>query len=126
MLVYDITSKESFLSLARWIAEAKAHGNKDITLTLVGNKADLEEKREVTIEEAQKFANEHQLAFIETSAKTGENVDAAFINTARSIMSKIENAEYDLTNEHCGIKIGNAGFKDSIHKKRVEKEECKC
>ena len=111
----------------RWIAEAKTHGNKDITLILVGNKSDLSEQRAVTTEEAQAFADQNNLLFIETSAKSGENVDAAYINTAKSILSKIENAEYDLTNEHCGIKIGNASFKESIHRKSIaDKGECKC
>ena len=125
--MYDITSRESFVSLARWIAEAKTHGNKDITLILVGNKSDLEENREVTVEEAHAFADQNSLLYIETSAKTGENVDAAFINVAKEILTKIENAEYDLSNEHCGIKIGNASFKESVLKKSVaDKEGCKC
>jgi GTPase SAR1 family protein len=113
--------------LSRWISEARAHGNKDITLILVGNKNDLEEQRVISAEEAQSFADQNNLLFIETSAKTGSNVDAAYINTAKAIMSKIENAEYDLSNEHCGIKIGNASFKESLQRKSMaDKAECKC
>jgi GTPase SAR1 family protein len=115
------------VSLARWIAEARAHGNKEITLALVGNKSDLEDQREVSVEEAQLFAEQNSLLFLETSAKTGNNVDSAFINTAREILTKIENAEYDLSNEHCGIKIGNASYKENLHRKSVaDKAECKC
>ena len=127
LLVYDITNRESFLSLSRWISEAKAHGNENITLTLIGNKCDLEEQREVTVEEAREFAEQNHLLFIETSAKTGNNVDAGFINTAKEILEKIENEEYDLSSEHCGIKIGNSGFKESLHRKSIaDKEGCKC
>ncbi|OMJ72164.1 hypothetical protein SteCoe_29455 [Stentor coeruleus] len=127
LLVYDITNRDSFVSLSRWISEARAHGNKDITLILVGNKNDLEEQRVISTEEAQSFADQNNLLFIETSAKTGNNVDAAYINTAKAIMSKIENAEYDLSNEHCGIKIGNASFKESLQRKSMaDKAECKC
>lgn len=127
LLVYDITNRDSFISLTRWITEAKAHGNKDITLTLVGNKSDLEDERLVSVEEAKLFAEQNNLLFVETSAKTGSNVDAAYINTAKEIMSKIENAEYDLSNEHCGIKIGNANFKESlIRKSTADKAGCKC
>ena len=127
LLVYDITNKESFNSLSRWISEARNHGNKEITLTLVGNKNDLESDRAVSIEEAQAFANQHNLIYVETSAKTGNNVDAAFVNTAKEIMQKIENAEYDLSNEQCGIKIGNSSFKEQLQKKSVaNKNECQC
>ena len=119
MLVYDITNRESFVSLGRWIAEARAHGNKDITLILVGNKSDLDDQRDISVEEAQAFADQNALLFIETSAKNGNNVDAAYINAAKSILSKIENAEYDLSNEHCGIKIGNASFKENLMKKSI-------
>ena len=127
LLVYDITNKDSFINLSRWIAEARAHGNKDITLALVGNKNDLEDQRAVTVEEAQAFADQNNLLFIETSAKTGNNVDLAYINTAKAILSKIENAEYDLSNEHCGIKIGNASFKENLIRKSIaDKSGCKC
>jgi len=127
LLVYDITSKESFNSLSRWISEARNHGNKDITLTLVGNKNDLEADRAVSVEEAQAFADQHSLIYVETSAKSGNNVDAAFINTAKEIMQKIENAEYDLSNEQCGIKIGNSSFKEQLQKKSVaNKDGCQC
>ena len=127
LLVYDITNKESFNSLSRWISEARNHGNKDITLALVGNKSDLEEYRAVSVEEAQAFADQHNLIYVETSAKTGNNVDAAFINTAKEIMQRIENAEYDLSNEQCGIKIGNSSFKEQLQKKSVaNKSECQC
>lgn len=81
----------------------------------------------MSTEEAQSFAEQNNLLFIETSAKTGNNVDAAYINTAKSILGKIENAEYDLSNEHCGIKIGNASFKESLQRKSMaDKAECKC
>jgi GTPase SAR1 family protein len=124
--VYDITNKDSFNSLSRWMSEARTHGNKDITLILVGNKSDLEDQRVVTVEEAQSFADQNGLLFIETSAKTGNNVDAAYVNTAKSILSKIENAEYDLSNEHCGIKIGNANLNQNSLRRTPGVEECKC
>lgn len=126
LLVYDITNKDSFNSLSRWMSEARTHGNKDITLILVGNKSDLEDQRVVTVEEAQSFADQNGLLFIETSAKTGNNVDAAYVNTAKSILSKIENAEYDLSNEHCGIKIGNANLNQNSLRRTPGVEECKC
>lgn len=54
-------------------------------------------------------------------------MDAAFIDTAKEILSKIENAEYDLTNEQCGIKIGSSGLKESVTRKSpVNNSKCEC
>lgn len=52
---------------------------------LIGNKKDLEERSEVSYEEASKFAEENGLIFVEASAKTGENVEEAFLKTAQKI-----------------------------------------
>ena len=68
-LVYDITSKESFLNVVRWIELIQSHTkNGEVTIIIVGNKSDLESKREVSLEEGKDFAKKHQLRFIETSA----------------------------------------------------------
>lgn len=51
IIVYDITKRESFDSISRWLEEAKANGNPKLTFTLVGNKSDLETERQVSFEE---------------------------------------------------------------------------
>ena len=58
---------------------------------LIGNKVDLDSRRAVSYEEGEKFAKEHGLIFLETSAKTAANVEEAFIQTARMIHEKIQN-----------------------------------
>ena len=64
---------------------------------LIGNKTDLAAtQREVSEEEGRKFANDHGLHFIETSAKTAANVEQAFINTAREILVNIDSGKYNL------------------------------
>ena len=73
---------------------------------LIGNKSDLEHKRQVTVEEGEKFAREHGLLFIEASAKTATNVEEAFIQTAKKIYEKIQKGQLDVTNETYGIKLG--------------------
>ena len=73
---------------------------------LIGNKSDLEERREVKREEGDAFAREHGLIFMETSAKTAANVEEAFIGTAKEIYQKIEEGVFDVNNEANGIKLG--------------------
>jgi Ras-related protein Rab-2A len=95
LLVFDVTNRSSFQSLQGWLEDARQNCNVPITVMLVGNKADLESKRQVPKEEALQFANEKGLAYIETSAKTAANVDAAFIQTAQAIFDKVQRNELD-------------------------------
>lgn len=71
---------------------------------LIGNKSDLESRREVKKEEGEAFAREHGLVFMETSARTAANVEEAFINTAKEIYEKIQEGVFDINNEVCTIK----------------------
>jgi GTPase SAR1 family protein len=68
--VYDITRRETFNHLQTWLEDARQHSNPDMTIMLIGNKVDLENRRAVSFEEGEKFAKEHGLMFLETSAKT--------------------------------------------------------
>jgi Ras-related protein Rab-2A len=99
MLVYDVTKRDSFEHLSRWIEEAHTNGNKGMAIMLIGNKVDLDEERTVTTEEGAAFAQQHGLLFIETSAKTAHNVDESFMELTKLILSNIEAGKYDLTTE---------------------------
>ncbi|MFX1358231.1 MAG: GTP-binding protein [Promethearchaeota archaeon] len=87
ILVYDVTNKTSFENVENWNNEIK-NGSPNISLILVGNKIDLEENREVSFEEGEKLAQELGLSYIETSAKTGENIEDAFKMLALQIIQK--------------------------------------
>ena len=93
MLVYDITRKDTFNNVKKWLNELKENASKDIIIILIGNKVDLEEKREVTKDEGQEFADQNGLMFLETSAKTAQNILEAFNISARSILSNIKKNE---------------------------------
>jgi Ras-related protein Rab-2A len=70
-----------------------------MAIMLIGNKSDLEARREVKKEEGEAFAREHGLIFMETSAKTAANVEEAFIGTAKEIYQKIQDGVFDINNE---------------------------
>ena len=81
---------------------------KDILICLIGNKIDLEEKREVSYEEGKNFAEENNLLFFETSAKDGNNIQEIFLESATLLVDKIENREIKLEESDNGIKINNS------------------
>uniref|UniRef100_A0A8C1QQQ4 Ras-related protein Rab-6B-like n=1 Tax=Cyprinus carpio TaxID=7962 RepID=A0A8C1QQQ4_CYPCA len=74
VVVYDITNVNSFQLTSKWIDDVRTERGSDVIIMLVGNKTDLEEKRQITIEEGEQRAKELNVMFIETSAKTGSNV----------------------------------------------------
>ena len=89
-VVYDITRKTTYENIDKWIGELKTNGSEDVLIMLVGNKSDLEEKREVITEEVEKKAQEQKLAFCETSALNGKNVEYAFEKLINEILKKVE------------------------------------
>lgn len=126
LLVYDITRRETFNHLTRWLEEARQNANQEMVIMLIGNKSDLEHRRQVTKEEGEQFAKEHNLIFLETSAKTAANVEEAFIATAQKIYDKIEDGTFDVTNEAHGIKIGMGQSPQINLAKKPESKEGKC
>jgi Ras-related protein Rab-1A len=77
-IVYDITNRQSFENLRRWTADVDRLGNPDVCKIVIGNKADLEDKRAVRRDEGQAFADNLGVPFLETSAKTSFNVREMF------------------------------------------------
>ncbi|CAD8165617.1 unnamed protein product [Paramecium octaurelia] len=115
IIVYDITKRETFENISRWLEEAKQNGNPKLTFTLVGNKSDLEADRQVSFEEGQEFARNNGIDFVEVSAKTANNVEEVFLKTAQQILEKINSNQIDPKNESHGIKVGTEqGVKKSF------------
>ena len=92
LLVYDITSQESFNSVGKWINDIKEAMGDKVCMILVGNKIDLP-KRVITKEMGEKKAQEFNIHFYETSCKTGENVEKAFFDLAEQILIKTNGKE---------------------------------
>jgi Ras-related protein Rab-1A len=77
-IVYDITNRQSFENLRRWVADVDRLGSPQVCRIVIGNKADLEDKRQVRRDEGQAFADNLGVPFLETSAKTSFNVREMF------------------------------------------------
>jgi len=131
LLVYDVTSRKSFLNARTWLADVREHADPNVTCILVGNKVDLVEepnddgggsqmtpvltssaapgkhRRQVTIEEAEAWAREEGLLFVEASAKSGRNVEDAFVQAACDILAKIRQGVFD-NNRSPGVKLSKA------------------
>lgn len=78
LLVYDISKHATFENVERWLKELRDHAEPNIVVMLVGNKSDLRHLRAVETDEAMAFSEQHNLAFIETSALDSSGVDTAF------------------------------------------------
>jgi len=92
LIVFDITKSETFKNVETWIGEMNKHSEPDVFIMLVGNKSDLKQSREVSTDSATKFAKEHQLSYIETSAKDGDNIKEAFQQTIGEIFERKKKA----------------------------------
>jgi len=99
-----------------WLADVRAHADPQLTCILVGNKVDLcagdapSRPREVSTKEAELWAQEEGLLFVEASAKSGENVEEAFLHAATDILGKIRRGVFDdnrVSNVTCTTKCFN-------------------
>ena len=123
-VVYDITRKSSFLNIDNWIGELKTNGSDDILIILVGNKTDLEDKREVSTDDGEKKAKQYGIAFCETSALQGKNIEHAFNILIDEIILEIDNTkEKEMKNNKNNKKKKSKGImlntnNDKNHKKK--------
>lgn len=85
IIVYDITSPESFARAKKWVQELQRQGNPNLIMALAANKVDLASQRKVSEEDAKAYAEENNLHFVETSAKTALNVNELFYDIARKL-----------------------------------------
>ena len=84
----DVTRDETFANLAEWLKEIQQHAAEDVKIYLIGNKAEMDEEREVQKERAIEFAKQHAIHKVfETSAKTGDNVEEVFSCAAKELFS---------------------------------------
>jgi len=85
LVVYDITSQQSYDNVERWLTELKDHADANIKVMLVGNKSDLTHLRAITTDVSARYARKNALSFLETSALNATNVDNAFVQLITEI-----------------------------------------
>lgn len=93
MLAYDTTDQSSFAQLKQHLIEVDRYSTPEVSILLVGTKCDIGEKRQVPFETGRAFAEEQGIAFIETSAKEGVNVDEAFSKMAERCIETAATAQ---------------------------------
>ncbi|KAH8147246.1 uncharacterized protein LAJ45_08724 [Morchella importuna] len=122
LLVYDITRRDTFTHVQGWLEELRGAAEPNISIILVGNKSDLADdgeggggKREVGVEEAREWARVNGVkAVVETSAKTGEGVEEAFVDVACEIYRNIRDGVYDLNDRSHGIRANSNTARASL------------
>lgn len=87
-----------------WLEECRKNSDKNVSICLIGNKSDLSGKRKVTKAEAEMFAKENNLKFMETSAKSAENVVKAFLTLSSEIYRKIQSKKIDIYDKESGAR----------------------
>ena len=137
IIVYAIDNLESFNNIENWLNELKTKGNPDISIILVGNKLDLEDKRQITKEMNSDFCDNHNIQyFFETSAKTGFNAKNVFIEAAKILyeehlklkdrVSRPESfSRQEDSNPELSLDVG-VGEENDINNKNLEKRSGCC
>ncbi|XP_015609245.1 ras-related protein Rab-21 [Cephus cinctus] len=97
ILVYDITDEESFKKVKDWVKELKKMLGNDVLLVIAGNKLDLENDRNVTVEEAEAYAKQVGAVHFQTSAKLNQNIEELFLDLTRRMMAHASEVEQKST-----------------------------
>ena len=117
MMVYAINSKESFSHIETWLKEVKLQSYPDIKIFLIGNKADLEEDRQVTSEEAKQFKDESGIHFFsEASSKIGLDAEEVFVKAAILLYSEYLESIQKLKEKVKNKGDRKRGFNDKLYK----------
>ena len=106
LIVYDISRKESFLNVDKWIGDLKEFGEEDVCVIIVGNKCDLEDFRQVSTDEVSKKAEQYSVGFCETSALSAKNIDTAFQMLIKKVSEKIPNMNDKYGNKSSVVNTG--------------------
>ncbi|KAK5165284.1 GTPase Ryh1 [Saxophila tyrrhenica] len=115
VVVYDITSQKSFQQTRKWVDDVRGERGNDVIIVLVGNKTDLNDKREVTAQQGEDEAKKHGLMFVETSAKVGHNVKALFKRIAQALPGMEGEGQQGQPNTYrCGVNCDSVALAEHV------------
>ncbi|KAF1990767.1 hypothetical protein K402DRAFT_347786 [Aulographum hederae CBS 113979] len=118
VVVYDVTNRKTFEQTRRWVDDVRGERGTDVIIVLVGNKTDLNDKREVTPQQGEEEARKNNLMFIETSAKVGHNVKSLFKRIAQALPGMEEQGQGRGESTMIDVNIGKS--------EPVAQEGCAC
>ena len=123
LLIYDISNRDTFDDIEKWVEDIKNSAPSDCVIFLIGNKSDLIDKRQVTYQEGKNKAEELGLLFNEVSAKNGDNILLIFGNISEAIIEQFERSKTEISEIKKNIKsLGTPELKN----KREKIKEKKC
>ena len=122
LLVYDITNPKTFESLDKWLSDLKTNGEEKISIILVGNKTDLEDQRKISVEQGKEKAEFYKLAFIETSALNGNNIEKAF----SELITDVYKNHHELFEKQAKVELTDKAIDlENVDQNKENKEETK-
>ena len=121
LIVYDISKKDNFENVENWITDLKKSSDKKVSIILIGNKNDLEESRQVKKEEGEMKAKEYGIAFLETSALNGNNIEIAF----KTLVDEVYNQCHREFESVADVEILK-GETININEQKPEEKKSKC
>ena len=125
LLVYDITNPKTFENIDRWLSDLKVNGDENISVVLLGNKSDLEQDRIVYTQQGKEKAEFYKLAFMETSALNGNNIEKAF----SELITDVYKNHHDLFEKQAKVVINDRAINlenADENDEKIEKEKKGC
>lgn len=123
VLVYDVHNDNSFNGLSSWLDEIKNNCNKDVSIVLVGNKIDLDD-RKISKEQGNDFASKNGMMYVETSSKEGININTPFEKLTIEIIKKIKENQDNGSNETVEQQLKKLNERREIERQREKEVKC--
>ena len=123
VIVFDLTSLESFENVKKWIEATKEDGNPNMSMILCGNKADLKNERIVETSKAKKLATEFGMEYIEVSALSNINIQSAFNTLTYKIYNKVKSGKINFDDQESGVKKTTTSLNKKKDVLSVKKKE---
>ena len=123
ILMYDISDRETFVDIGRWLESIKEAKGQNFPMILIGNKCDLTEVRQITKEEGEQLAKDNGFPFMETSCKEGINIEESIQMLVLNIMQEIKSKRLKEIEDKNEIGKNRFTLSSEEHKKKKKKKK---